>query len=366
MQVHLNDPGTENAFTAPASCHLPVSSGAHNTLGGVLTLIYSDLAFSPVSVSSLSSQDPYSGYICVKLLFSNHSPLQFLNLYSLPIRSTPSDSRTRTFSPDILPNSPNTFILGDFNAHHPTRDRLIPLNPPGNDLFRWITSSGLKILNNPTSPTLLHHSTRSRSSPDILLAPASLTPHCEWRTPPGLGSDHLPIEIVLPLSPVCHPNTRPPKFNYKKAHWDVYQSYIVEHLPSLDVDCVNIYQAAHSFSFILVEAAKASIPFGRIGRSPKAWWSQEPESAERERRRARFEAHRSEAHRLRYIDASRRASSVIFRAKSATWQAICSNLSPRSDPRAVLRLLNAISDKKNTSVVMYMACSVHRGHVTAL
>ena len=60
-------------------------------------------------------------------------------------------------------------------------------------------------------------------------------------------------------------------------------------------------------------------------------------------------AHRSESHRLRYIDASRRASSVISRAKSATWQAICSNLSPRSDPRAVFRLLNAISGKKNTS-----------------
>ena len=60
-------------------------------------------------------------------------------------------------------------------------------------------------------------------------------------------------------------------------------------------------------------------------------------------------AHRSESHRLRYIDASRRASSVISRAKSATWQTTCSNLSPRSDPRAVFRLLNAISGKKNTS-----------------
>ena len=60
-------------------------------------------------------------------------------------------------------------------------------------------------------------------------------------------------------------------------------------------------------------------------------------------------AHRSESHRLRYIDASRRASSVISRAKSATWQTTCSNLSPRSDPRAVFRLLNAFSGKKNTS-----------------
>ena len=69
----------------------------------------------------------------------------------------------------------------------------------------------------------------------------------------------------------------------------------------------------------------------------------------RERRRTRSVAHRSESHRLRYIDASRRASSVISRAKSATRQATCSNLSPRSDPHAVFRLLNAISGKKNSS-----------------
>ena len=135
----------------------PVSSGGHNTSGGVLTLIYSDLAFSPVSVSSLSSQGPYSDCICVKVLFSNHSPIQFLNLYSPPIRSTPSDSRTRTFSPDILPNSPDTFMLGDFNAHHRTWDSLISPDPPGNDLFRWITPSGLEILNDPIIPLGIVH-----------------------------------------------------------------------------------------------------------------------------------------------------------------------------------------------------------------
>ena len=247
----------------------PVSSGTHNTGGGVLTLIHSDLAFSPVSVSSLSSQDPYSDYTCVKVLLSNHSPLQFLNLYSPPIRNSPSDSRTRTFYPDILPNSPDTFIVRDFNAHYPSWDRLIPPNPLGNDLIRWITSSDLELLNDPASPTLLHHSTGSRSSPDILLAPASLAPHSEWRTLHDLGSDRLPIEIVLPLFPVRQLNTRPPKFNYKKTSWDIFQSYIAEHLPSLDFDALNIHQAAHSSSLFLVEAAKASIPFGRLGRSPQ-------------------------------------------------------------------------------------------------
>ena len=106
----------------------PVSSGGHNTGGGVLTLstlTWPSLLFlSPLFLP----RTPTQATSVLKFFFSNHSPLQFLNLYSPPIRSTPSDSRTWTFSPDILPNSLDTFILGDFNVHHPTWDSLIPLN----------------------------------------------------------------------------------------------------------------------------------------------------------------------------------------------------------------------------------------------
>ena len=323
----------------------PVSSGSHNTGGGVLTLIHSDLAFSPVSVSSLSSQDPYSDYTCVKVLLSNHSPLQFLNLYSPPIRNSPSDSRTGTFYPDILPNSPDTFILGDFNAHYPSWDRLIPLTRSEMTCF----AGSLPPVGNSERPRLSHAPSPFHWEPFF---PWYLVSSCVSRSPlwvahspwPWLGPS--PHWNCPPLFPVRQPNTRPPKFNYKKNSWDIYQSCIAEHLPSLDFDALNIHQAAHSSSLFLAEAAKASIPFGRLGRSPKAWWSQEAESAVRKRRRARSVAHRSESHRLRYIDASRRASSVISRAKSATCQATCSNLSPRFDPRAVFRLLNAISGKK--------------------
>ena len=91
-----------------------------------------------------------------------------------------------------------------------------PLTRLGNDLFCWITSSGLEILNDPASPTLLHHSTGSRSSPDILLASASLAPHCEWCTLHGLGSDHLPIEIVLPSFQFVNQTHVPPNSTTKR------------------------------------------------------------------------------------------------------------------------------------------------------
>ena len=110
--------------------------------------------------------------------FFNHSPYNSLT-------STPLLSETLLLifasGPSLLTSfqTPLTLLSLD-NAYHLTWDSLISPDPPGNDLFRWITSSGLEILNDPASPTLLHHSTRSRSSPDISFAPAFLAPHCEW------------------------------------------------------------------------------------------------------------------------------------------------------------------------------------------
>ena len=124
-------------------------------------------------------------------------------------------------------------LLGDFNAHHPTWDSFIPRNPPGNDLFHWITSSGLEILNDPASPTLLYHSTGSLSSPDILLAPAFLAPHCEWRTLPGLGSDHLPNRECLPPLSSSSPQHSSPQIQLQKRPIGMFTNHIFLSISSL-------------------------------------------------------------------------------------------------------------------------------------
>ena len=202
----------------------PVSSGGHNTGGGVLTLTHSDLAFSPLLFLSplFLPRTPTRTTSVLKFVFPTTPPYNSLTSTPLPSEALllilePGPSLLTSFQTPLTLLSLETSML---TTQHRTVSS--PPNPPRNDLFCWITSSGLEILNDPASPTLLHHSTGSHSSLDISIAPASLAPHCKWRTLRGLGSDHLPIEIVLPLSPVRHRNTRPPRFNYKKARWDVY------------------------------------------------------------------------------------------------------------------------------------------------
>ena len=59
------------------------------------------------------------------------------------------------------------------------------------------------------------------------------------------------------------------------------------------------------------------------------------EVAVSERRKAFAAAHKSDENRQAYISASRRASSVIAKAKAEAWQATCSSLLPESNPKSV-------------------------------
>ena len=77
---------------------------------------------------------------------------------------------------------------------------------------------------------------------------------------------------------------------------------------------MSLSSAAALFTSLTLNAAKSSIPFGRIKRHSKAWWSAEVEDAVSERRKAFAAAYRSDEDRQATISAFGRASSVIAKA----------------------------------------------------
>ena len=260
------------------------------------------------------------------------------------------DGRTDSFSPSILPSSRNLFILGDFNCHHPLWDSRVVSDPRGEEVFDWVISSDLLPLNDPDISTLLHRSSGSCSSPDISFSPSSFALSCSWEVLQDLGSDHLPILLSIPLSPVFRPNEHPPSFNFQKARWDDFASYFDSHCPSAEeYSSLSLSSAAALFTSLALNAAKSSIPFGRIKGPPKAWWYAGVEQAVSEKRKAFAAAHRSDEDRQAYISASRRASSVIAKAKTEAWQTTCSSLSPKSNPKSVHSLLRAIAGSSSSS-----------------
>ena len=309
---------------------LAFSSDTTHASGGVVIFVRQGLSFFELFTSSLSSLDPYFDYVGINISLNNSSSVSFLNVYAPPIRFSPTDSRTDSFSPSILFSSRNLFILGDFNCHHPLWDSRVISDPRGEEVFNWVISSDPLPLNDPDTPPF--YIALLLTSP---LPPSTLALSCSWEVLQDLGFDHLPIFLSIPLSRVFRPIERPPSFNFQKACWDGFASYIDTHCPSAE-EYSSLSFAAALFTTLALNAAKFSIPFGRIKRPPKAWWSAEVEQAVSERRKA-------------YISASRRASSVIAKAKTEAWQTTCSSFSPKSNPKSVHSLLRSIAGSPSSS-----------------
>ena len=159
-----------------------------------------------------------------------------------------------------------------------------------------------------------------------------------------LGSDHLPITLSVPLSPVFFPNERPFSFNFQKTRWDDFDS----HCPSTE-EYSSLSSATALFTSLVLNATKSSILFGRIKRHPKAWWFAEVEEPVSESRKAFAAAHRSDEDRQAYISASRRALSVITKAKVEALQTTYCFLSPKSNPKSVYSLLRSVAGSPSTS-----------------
>ena len=140
-----------------------LSSDATHASGGVVIFIRQGLSFSELSTTSLSSLDPYSDYVGVNISLNKSSSVSCLNVYAPPIRSSPTDGRTDSFSPSILPSSRNFFILGDFNCHHPLWDSRVTSDPAGRKY-----STGSSPQTSSPSMTLTH--------PPFSIAPLAVAP----------------------------------------------------------------------------------------------------------------------------------------------------------------------------------------------
>ena len=157
--------------------------------------------------------------------------------------------------------------------------------------------------------------------------------------------------LYLSLSPRSFAPTSvpPPSFNFQKARWDDFASYFDSHCSSAEEYSSLFFLLLLLSTSLTLNAVKSSIPFGRIKRHPKAWWSAEVEEAVSERRKAFAAAHRNDEDRQAYISVCRRASSVISEAKAEAWQATCSSLSPKSNPKSVYSFLRFVAGFSSSS-----------------
>ena len=331
--------------------------------GGVVIFVRQGLSFSELSTSSLSSLDPYSDYVGVNISLNNSSSLSFLNVHA-PLFAPPQ----RIAEP--IPSLPPFFSPPEISSFWGTSIAITPfgtqelLPTPAGKKY----STGPSLLTSSLSMILTH--------PPFFIAPLAVAPLLTSPLPPlllpflALGRCYMTLVLTtyqffylsLSLSPVFCPNERPSSLNFQKARWDGFASYIDSHCPPAEeYSSLSLSSAAALFTSLTLNAAKSSIPFGRIKRHPKTWWSPEVEQAVSKRRKAFAAAHRSDEDRQAYISASRRASSVIAKAKTEAWHTTCTSLSPKSNPKSVHSLRSiAGSPSSSSSSPNFPNCSSPR------
>ena len=275
-----------------------LSSDTTHTSGGIVIFVRQGLSFSKLSTSTLFSLDPYSDYVGINISLNNFSSLSFLNVYTPPFAPPQQMAEPIPSLPPFFPPPEISSFWGTSIAITPYGTQEVLPTPCGEEVFDWVISSDLLPLNDPDTPTLLH-----RFSPDISFAPSSLALSCSWELLQDLGSDHLPILLSVPLSPVFRPNELPlPSIFRKLAGMGLLPTLTL--IVLLQRNTRLFLSAAALFTSLALNATKSSIPFGRIKRPPKTWWSAEVESAISERRKAFTAAHRSNEDRQAYISAS--------------------------------------------------------------
>ena len=175
---------------------------SHGQGGGLLIFIHRSITFSKHPSSPESLSDPHLEELSIKAELGN-TKFIISNVYIPPASSCSNGYHS---SIEYLLMTPDTLILGDFNAHHPswysrstdTRRRKMADSINGSDY-------GIRNWDSPT-----------RVPPNVSLASASIITSCSWQTLSTLSSDHLPILIRLQMKTPSNPGLRRTYVNLKR------------------------------------------------------------------------------------------------------------------------------------------------------
>ena len=229
---------------------------SHGQGGGLLIFIHRSITFSKQPSSPESLSDPHLEELSRKAELGN-TKLIISNIYIAPASSCSNGYHS---SIQHLLTTPDTLILGNFNAHHPSWYSR-STDTRGRKMADSINGSDYGILNW-DSPTRVS-SNAEPSLPGVSLVSASLITSCSWQTLSTLSSDHLPILIRLQMKTPSNPGLRRTYVNLKKANWDRYRQEVEAALSkrSLPTDCQRDEKIF--FRTVLLKAASHHIPTGR-------------------------------------------------------------------------------------------------------
>ena len=238
-----------------------------------------------VPITSPVPKDSIDAYgSAIKIRFNEKEDLNIASIY-LP--KGPNNNNNGWI--DFINNSKsNWLITGDFNSHSPYWDSKC-IKSTHYEFENKILTSNLVILNDGRITRVPEVKGHRPSAIDLTFIAPKLADKCTWDIyDDSLGSDHYPIIIdINDYSETLDEEDLIPKFQYKKANWQLYKSILSNKDIDFEDDIENIFS---NFKDNILDAARASIPLIKKpifqNKNCNVWWTDECNTKRKEKNRA--------------------------------------------------------------------------------
>lgn len=182
-----------------------------------------------------------------------------------------------------LENSKDWIIMGDFNAHHILWEIDSVCYRQNSHLANVITQSPLSLLNDGSITRIADRNDQNSSAIDLtLISPKFLLLSCWSTVQSPLGSDHLPIIILINSSPKLRSFIKTgSKYVVDKADWSKFQKSLESSCGmSINYENANLEETYHQLRTAIIKAADDAIPKSepsastlhpKVKRNP--WWN---------------------------------------------------------------------------------------------
>ena len=217
----------------------------------------------------------------------------------------------------------NFLILGDFNAHSRTiSNRCTRPNPSGRAIEQLIMNHNLILINPPDFYSHINTHTGQLSSLDLVFSSPQISADINISQLDDIGSDHLPVKVVLNREPEFYESVVRPKLKFTKENLTDFSMNIPE---TCLIQPHNIETVAEEFINRLNQSASQCIrkSSGKIKiRKSLPWWDTECGDAVNRRKRAyrKLLSHPTQENITEYRTRHREAQRIIRKQKSESFK----------------------------------------------
>jgi ribonuclease HI len=334
QETHLN---TNNRFTIRGYQTFRMDREARHK-GGVMILVKNSIAAKDFQVDTNQQAEIHGVNITV-----DNSVITIINLYC------PQDKELSLQSMNIP--SQNCLIVGDFNSHstcwgYEETDRR------GDEVEDWQIENTVILLNDPEDPpTFFSRRWISTSTPDIAFATEDLSRKTTRKVESQLaGSDHRPVLLAINLQyRPSNPKTFP-RWNYKKADWDMFANLSDEYCKGLKADDYNVNRVIRNFNQAVLKAASETIPRG-ARKNYRPYWTEELQELEDEVSRTRDEVEKDPTpeNNIALKACTAKYKKAYTQAARTSWRNKTEQLNLDKDGNKLWKLTKAMNDEETRS-----------------